>query len=280
MSSQTVNSYTFRQLESSGNSGRTPADVMARAVAEADQIREQARLEGYELGIQQGGEQVRAEAAAAITALNEAMRAISATREGLAETLTAQAGELAMLTAEHIIAGAIDLQPERIIDVVRGALRRLNDRHRLTVLVNPDDLEALSRAVGSLQAELGGIEHLDVQADRRIARGGAVAQTAYGEIDVSIATQLQSARELIAAALAGDSDGDAGDDDDRGEQATPAAGEQAIPAAAEQATPAAAERATPAAAERATPAAAERATPAAAEQAIADGGELVNPHDI
>ena len=215
MSATAVNNYTFRQLESTDNSDRTPADVMARALAEAEEIRERARTEGFELGRQQGSEQARAESAAAIAALSEGMRQIGETRADLAETLTAQAGELAMLTAEHIIAGAIDAQPERIIDVVRGALRRLTDRHRVTMLVNPEDLEALQQAVSGLQAQLGGIEHLEVQADRRIARGGAIAQTAYGEIDVSISAQLQSARELVAAALAGDSDlvGDDGQSD-------------------------------------------------------------------
>jgi flagellar assembly protein FliH len=212
MSSQTVNSYTFRQLESTDNSDRTPSHVMARALADAEQIREQARVEGYELGVKQGTEQARGEVASAITAIADAIRGISDTREELAERLTEQAGELAMLTAEHVIAGAIDAQPQRIVDVVRGALRRLSDRHRVIVLVNPEDLEALKQAVSNLQAELGGIEHLDVQADRRIARGGAVAQTAYGEIDVTINAQLQSARELVAAALAGDSEDD-GDED-------------------------------------------------------------------
>lgn len=231
MSSQTVNSYTFRQLESSDNSDRTPADVMARALADAEQIREQARIEGHELGIQQGTEQARAETAAAIAALAEAVRKISDTREELAETLTAQAGELAMLTAEHIIAGAIQAQPQRITDVVRGALRRMSDRHRVTVLVNPDDLDALQQSVSTLQAQLGGIEHLDVQADRRIARAGAIAQTAYGEIDVSINAQLQSARELVAAALAGDEDMAATSDD-----AAPAAGDVA-PAAGDPVIP-------------------------------------------
>lgn len=218
MSSQTVNSYTFRQLESTDSSDRTPADVMARALAEADQIREHARAEGYELGIQQGSERARAEASAAIAALGDAISQILQTREELAETLTAQAGELAMLTAEHMIAGAIEAEPQRITDVVRGALRRMSDRHRVTVLVNPEDLDALQQSVATLQAELGGIEHLDVQADRRIARGGAVAQTAYGEIDVSVNAQLQSARELVAAALAGDrgAAAPAGDDSDLG----------------------------------------------------------------
>jgi flagellar assembly protein FliH len=224
MSSQTVNSYTFRQLESTDTADRTPSDVMARALADAEQIREQARIEGYALGVKQGAEQARGEVTSAVAAIAEAIHGISGTRDELAETLTGQAGELAMLTAEHVIAGAIDAEPKRIVDVVRGALRRLSDRHRVTVLVNPDDLDALSQAAVNLQAELGGIEHLDVQADRRIARGGAVARTAYGEIDVTINAQLQSARDLVAAALAGDSEGDA-EDHDRiavGESAEPA----------------------------------------------------------
>ena len=37
--------------------------------------------------------------------------------------------------------GAIAVEPERVVDVVRGALRRLVERERVTVLVHPDDLE-------------------------------------------------------------------------------------------------------------------------------------------
>jgi flagellar assembly protein FliH len=74
----------------------------------------------------------------------------------------------------------------------------------VTVLVNPGDLELVASAVQALQIELGGIEHLDVQADRRIERGGAIAQTVYGEIDTTIGAQMEAARELVEAAIAGD----------------------------------------------------------------------------
>lgn len=206
MSTPTISTYTFQQLERSDCTDRTPADVMARALADAQALREQAQAEGHAAGYAAGTEQARAEAEPLLASIAAAARSVADTREELAETLTAQAGELALLTAEHIIAGAIAAEPRRITDVVRGALRRLSDRHRVTVLVNPEDLDLLSESVKSLQAELGGIENFDVHADRRIARGGAIAQTVYGEIDVTIGAQLQTAREIVAAALAGDSD--------------------------------------------------------------------------
>jgi flagellar assembly protein FliH len=217
MSAEAVNTYTFRQLESTDCSGRTPADVISRALAEAQEIRERAQAEGHAAGYAAGVEQARAEAAPLLTAIGNAADAVAGTRDELAESLATQAGQLAVLTAEQIIAGTIAVQPQRIIDVVRGTLRRLADRHRVTVLVNPDDLELLAQSVNALQAELGGIEHVDAQADRRVARGGAIVQTVHGEIDASIATQLQTARELVAAALAGDASiaqeagGDAGE---------------------------------------------------------------------
>ena len=204
MATQTIRTYTFKQLENATALDRTPADVMAHALADAEAVREQARAEGHASGYADGLQLARNEAAPLLAALAEAVGAVTGARDELAESLTAQAAELALLTAEQMLAGAIAAEPQRIVDVVRGALRRIADRHRVTVLVNPAELDLLSNSVPGLQAELGGIEHLDVQADRRVARGGAIAQTVHGEIDVSVSAQLQTARELVQAALSGD----------------------------------------------------------------------------
>jgi flagellar assembly protein FliH len=89
------------------------------------------------------------------------------------------------------------------MDVTRNALRHLAERRRVTVVVNPADLELVSECAEQLRTELGGIEHLSVQSDRRIGRGGAVARTDAGEIDAAIETQLARAREIAVAALGG-----------------------------------------------------------------------------
>jgi flagellar assembly protein FliH len=69
------------------------------------------------------------------------------------------------------------------------------------VLVHPDDLDVVRAAADGLAAELGGIEHCEVQAERRLARGGAVVRTDEGQVDASIETQLTRARELVEAEL-------------------------------------------------------------------------------
>jgi flagellar assembly protein FliH len=211
-----ITTFTFEQLETQAHTGLGGADVLSAAWAEAEHVRAVARAEGDAEGRAEGLAQARAEAAPALAALTEAARALEELRDELITKIEHDAAEMALRLAEQIIAGALDVRPERVVDVARSALRRLSDRHRVTILVNPADLELLTPSVDQLQAELGGIDHLDVQADRRIERGGVIARTDSGEIDTTVPAQLQSAREIVAAALS-DPDTDLhGDDVDAG----------------------------------------------------------------
>ena len=88
-----------------------------------------------------------------------------------------------------------------MVEAVRGALRGLVERERVTVLVHPDDLDLVRGAMGDLISALGGIEHCEVQAERRVARGGAVVRTPEGDVDARLDTKLQRAREVVETAL-------------------------------------------------------------------------------
>jgi flagellar biosynthesis/type III secretory pathway protein FliH len=192
--------YAFEPLEAP-----TPVsgveDPVAAAWAQADEIREQARLEGEAEGRAAGLAEARAEGRQAVDAFAVALAALRVARAELLAALEQDALELAFQLTERILAGAVSAQPERVLDVTRNALRRLTDRHRVTLSVHPADLELVSDSVQSLRAELGGIEHCEIQADRRIGRGGAVVSTAAGEIDATIEAGLDRAREIVAAAL-------------------------------------------------------------------------------
>jgi flagellar assembly protein FliH len=180
----------------------TIATVRAAVQAEGARAAEATRAEARDQGHREGLEAAARELAPAAEALAAALEELVRERERCAEVLERQAVDLALQLAEKVICGALDAEPERVVDVVRGALRRLVERERVTVLVNPEDLELVREASGSLSGALGGIERLEIQEERRVPRGGAVLRTAAGEIDARVAEQLERAREVMASELA------------------------------------------------------------------------------
>jgi flagellar assembly protein FliH len=179
--------------------------VVEAARSEADQIREQARAEGFAAGLAEGAAAAHAEAQAqlapAVQALHTAVQALEAERAGMADRVEEGAVELALELAGKVVAGAIDAQPERVLDVVRGALRCFMERERVHILVHPDDLGLVRESMDAVAGELGGIEHVEVQEERRIGRGGAIVRTATAQVDASLQTKLDRAREVIVMEL-------------------------------------------------------------------------------
>jgi flagellar assembly protein FliH len=180
----TAVSYAFEQLEPSQPQ---PRDAPARALA-------QGRSAGHDQGA--------TEIALAARALGEATDGVESLRVELVEAIEQDAIQLGLQLAEKILGGTQHLPSERIIEAVQGALRRLTDRRKIAVLVNPAELEAVSSAINEIVGPASGVELCDIQPDERVERGGAIVRTTEGEVDAGVETQLQRAREVVEASLA------------------------------------------------------------------------------
>jgi flagellar biosynthesis/type III secretory pathway protein FliH len=174
------------------NAARKARALVAAAEAEADRIRSEARSAGLAEGLAAAREDALQEMAPTVQAARETLAAVHALEGDHADRVEQQAVELAMQVAERVVAGAVAVEPSRVLDVVRGALRTLVERERVTVLVHPDDVELLRE----------GFPDLEVYEERRVRRGGAIVRTAYGEIDARLETKLDRARETIVKELA------------------------------------------------------------------------------
>jgi flagellar assembly protein FliH len=175
--------------------------ALARAEAEAEALRAAAREEG----LREGRDEALVALTPALEALTQAAEAVRASQFERADRLEAHAVDLALFLAEKVLGGAIAAAPELVVEAVRGALRGIVERERVTVLVHPDDLEMVRNAMDDVRASLGGIEHCEVQAERRVSRGGAVVRTPDGDVDARVETKLQRAREVVEAALSSSS---------------------------------------------------------------------------
>jgi len=170
------------------------AEERLRAVAA--ETRRRAREEGFAEGLAEA----RARVEPALEAVAEAERQIRAREGDFLRAAERSAVELALAIAEKIVGGTVSARPETVLDVVGGALLRTESRHRLVIEVNPEDLELVSESADGLTARLGGVQRLDVIAERRVERGGCIVRTEEGEIDARIGSQLERLAELMTEA--------------------------------------------------------------------------------
>ncbi len=176
---------------------RAARAVIEAAEAEAETLRAAAVDDGFAEGLRLGREEAAASLAPAADALRSALREAVAARDAIVDAAEVRAAELAVSIAEKIVVGALEIAPERVVAVVRGALRGLLDSERVVVCVHPDDVE-LVRAVSHELAD----GHIEVYGERRVARGGALVRTSVGEIDAQIETKLDAVRALVASEVA------------------------------------------------------------------------------
>jgi flagellar assembly protein FliH len=195
--------FGFSQLEPPPQAAPTrdiePRSLLAAAEHEAERIRASARDQGFREGYAAGQQAAAEELEPAARSLLEATERVRAAADGIAEHVEAQAARLALAIAEKVVAASIELEPERVVDVIRGALRAVVERERIVIGVNPADLDLVRSATDDLCASLGGIEYIEVQEERRVDRGGVVVRTQVGEIDARIRTKLDRAAALLGA---------------------------------------------------------------------------------
>ena len=204
-----ASSFDFEQLApaprqhmpSMAEAGSRAQAIVAAAEADAERIRTVARRQGHAEGFEAGRAEARADLEPALAALSDAIERLREREGAAADIVEARAAELAVRVAEKVVAGALEVEPERILDVVRGALRAIVERERIVILVNPEDLALVREGMGEIAGQLGGIEHVDVQEERRVARGGTVVRTMIGEVDARISTKLDRARAAVVAQL-------------------------------------------------------------------------------
>ena len=204
----TLGAFAFPVLDAAGGPliragdlAQATGDVLALARAEAEQIRAAAAAEGREAGHAAGLAEANAALEPARAALEAAARGIVGAHEEFISLAETRAVELALVLADKVIGVALALPPELVVEIATGALRRAAERDHVVLLVNPDDLELVRDAAGDLSAALGGIRRFEIVPERRVVRGGCLVQTAEGEIDATVLTQLDRAREVLTAAL-------------------------------------------------------------------------------
>jgi flagellar assembly protein FliH len=159
-----------------------------------EEIEEAARLQGYNVGYEQG----RAAAVADVEqATGDALHRLCLLVANVQENHAAffrsaerQVVDLALQIAQKVVEREVENMPDLAVNVIRSALEEMDARTATRIRVSPDDAEVLRRRWSQVVPPGVGSERIELVADERVQPGGGVIETTHGEVDAQLDSKL------------------------------------------------------------------------------------------
>jgi flagellar assembly protein FliH len=165
-------------------------------------LREEMRLKGFQQGHQQGygeGHQqgyADGVAAAQAAAAQEVGRLASITASVFQDhaafyrAAENQVLDLAVQLARKVIEREVENVPDLAVSVIRAALEEMDARTTVRVRVSPEDAELLRRKWDEVVPPVIGANRAELVVDPRVQAGGAIVETAQGQVDAQLESKL------------------------------------------------------------------------------------------
>lgn len=207
--------------DSDGDIKGRAAVILARARQEAEAIRQAAQQEvellkrrsweeGYRAGLEEGRREGFQAGAAEAEALREeaenyrqrARQLLKEARRAYRETIKAaqeQILDLALEIAAKIVGKQVELSPDIVLNIARGAIREVAEGQFYILYAAPPDAEVLRQHQEELLKEAAAGARLQVVADEELKPGGCRVETESGFVDATIDTQLETVKRLLKA---------------------------------------------------------------------------------
>ncbi len=195
----TLKNITFEQREERREGSRRRGyrrtqdrNIVSRAQKDAQSIKEVAKQEGYNEGLNQSNkdiEEIRAKFSEFYNYKDEVFQKVS-------ECIM----DISVEIAKKIINKEIETDKNAIISIIKGAVEEVNKtENKITLKVMPKDVELVKDKLPELFSGDYYEAKILVVPDNNIKDGGVIVETSNGIIDATISTQLAIIEKALKA---------------------------------------------------------------------------------
>jgi flagellar assembly protein FliH len=181
---------------------RQSETIVRDAQTEAAEVREAARVDGFQRGYSDGLLQGRDEARQAaiseysqqleltIAALHEAVAQTVAGHKAIADTAVSEMVELAIAIAQRVTKRQAMIDPQVLLENLRESMALAGRQKQVRVAIHPVQRQVLSAALPQLQMEWPALGAAQIVEDPSLLPGGCRVFTDHGQIDADVQAQL------------------------------------------------------------------------------------------
>lgn len=145
-------------------------------------ILEEAREEGYKEGF---------------TKVNEIIYDLTEKKRDVLAQAEADMIRLSIRVAARILGRELRQHPDTIADIVTQAIQTVRNQTKITIRVNPDDLEHLVKSREQLLNRVGQSKIIDFQSDTKVQPGGCIIDSEAGIVNAQLKTQLEVMEKVL-----------------------------------------------------------------------------------
>ena len=201
--------------EKTEDATRLSEEIIEKARSQAEEVEQQARQEaeniigareeevadarqeGYDDGYSEGWEKSRNETAELIAHGEKILDEARRERQAYLAENEQQLIELARQLAIKIVREKVDMDDEVIVRTVQAALDQVSDVKEISLIISPDDYEAIEKVIESQKDNHPTVQEISVVQEPHMEKGGCRIRTDYGDIDATLSGQLEHLTEKL-----------------------------------------------------------------------------------
>ncbi|MFC0301425.1 flagellar assembly protein FliH [Virgibacillus soli] len=164
---------------------------------EKESLKRTAEELGYKDGYEHGKEQSLADFQSLIAQANDVVKSAQKDYVQTIEKSDEEIIAIAIRVAEKIINQQILSQPESFQPIITAAIQVIKDKSMITIHVHPEQYEIVLQQKDELLQIMEEDCKLLVLVDESLPINGCVIEHPYGEMDVSVDTQLNEIRKAL-----------------------------------------------------------------------------------
>ena len=168
-----------------------------RLQQDRERIEQEAYQRGFAEGKSVGQQQAKAELQPVLDRLGKSLATLSSLRSRIRSEAESDLLKLAISIARRVLHRELTLEPESIEGLIRVALEKLQSRDLCRIRVHPDQESAIRHAL----ERFSNSQKVELVADSSMQCGDVIFETAHGNLDASIESQLREIERGFADRL-------------------------------------------------------------------------------
>lgn len=186
---ETANTEAERIIQEARNKG----------LDEYEGVKQQAYEEGFAKGKEDGLEKFKEEAGEALKSLETLVSSSFEAKKNIIDSATMDIVELVAAIADKVCQAQFD--DNMLYNLTLDAIKELNDKETITIIVNPKLVENINSLVDDFMAEIPSMQSVKILEDNSVSPDGVIVETLTTRLDSRVSTRISEiARRMIMGA--------------------------------------------------------------------------------